>query len=108
MLSHLRCSFTVTVFTISCFLLTSLSLTTGLLLEDLFLVREHFGFDFGKFFVISSFFCCVCFFFSNCVGVVYLERKWTHQCPDLGLFGFPARFFYLFGVYVLVFKSRAF
>ena len=43
-----------------------------------------------------------------CVDVVCLERKWTYQCPNLGLFGFPAHFFYLFGVDVLVSRSMDF
>ena len=105
---HLRCLFVVTVFTVSCSLSPSSPLLIDLLPKDFFPAKKPFSFDFSKFSIILSFIYCVCFFFFDCVGVVCLERKWTYQCPNFGLFGFPARSFCLFGLNVLVSKSRAF
>ena len=95
------------MFIVSCFFSSSLPPTTCLLLEDLLPVRKRFSFDFGKFSVICSLICCVCFLFSDCVGVVCLERKLTYQYLDLLPFGFNTHSC-LFGVDVLVSRSRAF
>ena len=87
--SCLRCSFAITMLTANCFLLLSSPSMTGLLPKDFLPARKCFSFDFDKFSTIYSFLCCVCSYFSNCVGSICLERKWTYQCLDLGPFGFP-------------------
>ena len=84
--SCMHCFFIVTMLTTSCSHLPSLSLPISLLSKDLLSTRECFSLDFGKFSTICLFICSVCYCFSNCVGLVCLERKWTYRCPDFGLF----------------------
>ena len=102
----LCCFFSITVLTTGCSPLPLSLSTSGLLPEDLIPTKKRFSFDFGRFFAIGLFFCCIFFCFSDYVDVAFLEKKWTYQCLDLGSFGFLARFFCLFGVDVLVFRSR--
>ena len=107
---RLRCSFTITMLTTSCSHLPLSSSITGLLPDDLFSARECFILNFDKFSTAHLFLCCACYYLSDCVGLVCLERKWTHRCPYFGLFSLPAHSCCLFGeeMDVLMSKFRVF